>query len=115
MLDCLTTDSVQLLLNVPDSSLTCVVLSPPPLLFHKQVLDRLTKESVQLLNVLDSSLTHLSEVTAPIHSRATALTAAQHNIAGTKEAVDKLLEHLDTSRRVRIVYRVQGWLVCAVV
>jgi hypothetical protein len=30
-----------------------------------------------------------------------ALTAALHNIGAAKKAVDKLLEHLDTSRRVR--------------
>ena len=64
------------------------------------MLNRLTNESVQLLDVLGSSLAHLSSVTAPIHSRATALTAAQRNVGAAKEAVDKLLEHLDTSRRV---------------
>ena len=65
-----------------------------------QVLNRLTSESVSLLDVLGGSLVELAAVTAPIHSRATALTAAQRNIGATKEAVDKLLEHLDTSRRV---------------
>lgn len=65
------------------------------------MLNRLTSESVALLDVLGSSLAHLADVTAPIHCRATALTSAQQHIAATKEAVDKLLEHLDTSRRVR--------------
>jgi hypothetical protein len=76
---------------------------PPPFLrrlLFVQVLNRLTNESVQLLDVLGGSLAQLSQVTAPIHSRATALTAAQRNIAAAKDSVDKLLEHLDTSRRV---------------
>jgi len=51
--------------------------------------------------MLGGRLSDLGRVTAPIHSRATALTAAQRNIAAAKEAVDSLLEHLDTSRRVR--------------
>lgn len=66
-----------------------------------QVLNRLASESVALLDVLGGSLAQLSAVTAPIHSRATALTAAQRNIGSAKESVDKLLEHLDTSRRVQ--------------
>lgn len=65
-----------------------------------QVLDRLTNESLELLDVLEHTLQDLTTLTAPIHSRATALTRAQHNIAAAKQAVDQLLGHLDTSRRV---------------
>jgi hypothetical protein len=65
------------------------------------LLDRLTTEAGQLLDALGQSLYELTDLTAPIHARATALTAAQANVAETKKAVDELLEHLDTSRRVR--------------
>lgn len=65
-----------------------------------QVLDRLSVESSDLLNVLGQTLHQLTALTAPIHSRATALTNAQQNIAAAKQAVDQLLEHLETSRRV---------------
>lgn len=68
-----------------------------------QVLDRLTNESVQLLDVLGQTLHELTELTAPIHSRATALTNAQANINAGNQAVDELLEHLDTSSRVSSV------------
>lgn len=68
-----------------------------------QVLDRLSGEAVALLDVLAGTLGQLGVLTAPIHSRATALTCAARNIADAKSAVDKLLEHLDTSRRVRCV------------
>eukprot|EP00878_Enallax_costatus_P013220 GHUV01013820.1.p1 GENE.GHUV01013820.1~~GHUV01013820.1.p1 ORF type:complete len:538 (+),score=189.34 GHUV01013820.1:921-2534(+) len=68
-----------------------------------QVLDRLTVESTDLLDVLGQTLHQLTALTAPIHSRATALTNAQQNIAVAKQAVDHLLEHLETSRRVQSV------------
>lgn len=64
------------------------------------LLDRLTTEAGQLLEVLGTSLHQLTVLTAPVHSRATALTHAQQNIASTKQAVDELVQHLDTSRRV---------------
>ncbi|KAI8467925.1 MAG: Cullin repeat-like-containing domain protein [Monoraphidium minutum] len=64
------------------------------------VLGRLTREAGALLDVLGGSLGHLGALTAPIHSRATALTAAQRNVASTKAEVDALLDHLDTARRV---------------
>jgi hypothetical protein len=51
--------------------------------------------------VLGSSLADMGRLTAPIHSRATALTAAAANIAAAQGAVAALLQHLDTSRRVR--------------
>jgi hypothetical protein len=79
---------------------------PPPPPTHTpactltQVLNRLSNESVQLLELLGGNLAQLAQVTAPIHSRARALTAAQHNIAAAKDSMDKLLQHLDTSRRV---------------
>jgi len=38
----------------------------------------------------------LTNQTAPIRSRATALTAAQRNIAAAKESVDQLLDHMGT-------------------
>eukprot|EP00775_Hariotina_reticulata_P010615 gene10615-10773_t len=66
-----------------------------------QVLDRLSDESVQLLDVLGHSLYEVSNLTAPIHMRATALTSAQRNIAAAKDAVDQLIEHVGTSRRVQ--------------
>eukprot|EP00877_Chromochloris_zofingiensis_P001608 jgi/Chrzof1/11448/Cz05g37010.t1 len=65
------------------------------------LLDRLTTEAGQLLEVLGTSLHQLTVLTAPVHSRATALTHAQQNIASTKQAVDELVQHLDTSRRVQ--------------
>jgi hypothetical protein len=65
-----------------------------------QVLDRLSNESSQLLDVLGHTLHELTGLTAPIHSRATALTQAQRNIAAANAAVDELLDNLDTSRRV---------------
>ncbi|KIZ02022.1 Exocyst complex component 7 [Monoraphidium neglectum] len=64
------------------------------------VLGRLTDEAGTLLDVLGGSLGQLGALTAPIHSRATALTAAQRNVAATKAEVDSLLDHLDTARRV---------------
>ncbi|GBG00340.1 hypothetical protein Rsub_13072 [Raphidocelis subcapitata] len=64
------------------------------------VLSRLTSEAGGLLDSLGASLDSLGTLTAPIHSRATALTVAQRNIAATKGEVDALLEHLDTPRRV---------------
>jgi hypothetical protein len=64
------------------------------------VLDRLSNESSQLLDVLGHTLHELTGLTAPIHSRATALTQAQRNIAAANAAVDELLDNLDTSRRV---------------
>jgi hypothetical protein len=63
-------------------------------------LGRLTDEAGTLLDVLGGSLGQLGALTAPIHSRATALTAAQRNVAATKAEVDSLLDHLDTARRV---------------
>eukprot|EP00879_Flechtneria_rotunda_P025217 GHRR01026787.1.p1 GENE.GHRR01026787.1~~GHRR01026787.1.p1 ORF type:complete len:607 (+),score=217.54 GHRR01026787.1:931-2751(+) len=66
-----------------------------------KVLDRVTNESVQVLDVLGHTLYELTNITAPIRSRATALTAAQRNIAGTKAALDELLDHLNTGRRVQ--------------
>lgn len=63
-------------------------------------LSRLTNEASTLLDILGDSLGQLGGLTAPIHSRATALTAAQRNVAATKGEVDVLLEHLETSRRV---------------
>lgn len=65
-----------------------------------QVLDRLTSESVELLGTLGAHLQEVGSITSPIHSRTTALTGAQRNIAAAKQAVDELLEHLETSRRV---------------
>ena len=62
-------------------------------------MSRLTNEAGALLDVLGGSLHQLGALTAPIHSRATALTAAQRNIAATKGEVDALLEHLDNARR----------------
>jgi hypothetical protein len=72
-----------------------------PACLSLQVLDRLSSESSQLLDVLGATLHELTGLTAPIHSRATALTQAQRNIAAANAAVDELLDHLDTSRRVR--------------
>ncbi len=66
------------------------------------VLNRLTTEAGTLLDVLGSQLHDLTTMTAPIRSRASALTVAQQNITAIKGNVDELLEHLDTSRRVRI-------------
>lgn len=63
-------------------------------------LGRLTTEAGALLDVLGGSLGTLGALTAPIHSRAAALTAAQRNVAATKAEADALLDHLDTSRRV---------------
>ena len=60
----------------------------------------MTSEAGGLLDSLGASLDSLSTLTAPIHSRATALTVAQRNIAATKGEVDALLEHLGTPRRV---------------
>jgi hypothetical protein len=71
------------------------------------VLDRLSNESSQLLDVLGHTLHELTGLTAPIHSRATALTQAQRNIAAANAAVDELLDNLDTSRRVRPQQRQQ--------
>jgi hypothetical protein len=64
------------------------------------VLNRVTSEEGALLDLLATSLVDLTELTAPIQRRATALTTAHDNIAATKRAVDTLLDHLDTSRRV---------------
>jgi hypothetical protein len=69
------------------------------------VLDRLSNESSQLLDVLGHTLHELTGLTAPIHSRATALTQAQRNIAAANAAVDELLDNLDTSRRVSAASR----------
>lgn len=51
-----------------------------------------------MLDVLGGSLGTLGALTAPIHSRAAALSAAQVHIAGTKGEVDALLEALDAAR-----------------
>lgn len=74
-----------------------------------QVLDRLSNESVQLLDVLGHSLYEIANLTAPIHMRATALTSAQRNIAAAKDAVDQLIQHMGTSRRVCITFLVFSW------
>jgi hypothetical protein len=65
-----------------------------------KVLDRLTDEAGQLLDSLGAGLAHLNDLTAPIKSRASALTVAQANIAAAKGRVDELVEHVSTSRRV---------------
>ena len=64
------------------------------------VLDRLTGEAGQLLDVLGHTLYELGKLTAPINQRATALTIAQTNVAASKQQIDELLENIDTSRRV---------------
>jgi hypothetical protein len=65
------------------------------------VLDRLTGEAGQLLDVLGHTLYELGKLTAPINQRATALTIAQTNVAASKQQIDELLDNIDTSRRVR--------------
>lgn len=77
------------------------------------VLQRLSSESVELLDVMDSTLADLSTLTAPIHSRATALTAAQRNIAVAVAALDELMQHLATPRRVRNTRTSHFQCVCA--
>ena len=64
------------------------------------VLDRLTDETGQLLDSLGRTLYDLNHLTAPIKSRASALTVAQTNIVAAKSRVDELVDHVSTSRRV---------------
>lgn len=61
----------------------------------------LSNEAGGVLEQLSSRLESLTELTAPIHTRSFALTAAQTNVIKTKREVDKLLESLDTSRKLQ--------------
>jgi hypothetical protein len=61
----------------------------------------LSKEAGGVLEQLSSRLTSLTELTAPIHGRAFALTSAQANVIKTKREVERLLESLDTSRKLQ--------------
>jgi hypothetical protein len=83
----------------PAPSRTPSLHLPPPSRPRPPKLSRLTSEASSLLDVLGGSLDDLAVLTAPIHSRATALTAAQRNVAATKAEVDALLDALDTPRR----------------
>lgn len=63
-------------------------------------IDAVSNEAGDVLAALCSKLRHLSNITAPIHTKAKALTTAQQNMKATKELADALVQNLDKARKL---------------
>ena len=86
--------NVQAIVNAPPAIQRSLQLGPDDV-------QELTKEACTVLDSYCAQVNVLDNLLAPVASRTLALSQARQNIKKARERAEEVLDHLDTSRKVR--------------